>query len=1119
MDQYIHNLQHATDWRDRRAAAAFLEQFKDDKSLNALIAALRDDSESDVRVSAARALAKRGDPQATGSFISAFNNALGRGNVADAEFKEYAQTLGRLRDKRAVSTLITGLSSESLEGREIVRDILLEEVGEDAVPSLIDALENPDFRILTGAASILSRMGHSVTRPLLEALASPHPSVRMGAAMALGDLKTGKAVQPLVAALEDEDLQVVQEAAKALGRIGMPGIAPLVEGLADPDRHVRLAATKTLGLIDFEEVSFKDADWSKTVVAAIDGLLPVTTDTDQDIRQEAFLSLGALGGILYRNSTSHRDHSLARGILDTLTRALSDEDVHVRAWAAKALGLYGADECVAPLRKLLWEQDVLVKEAAADALTMISKQEAVDTIIEGLEAPEPEVRHVVASSLGRSLRMCLEQPSSELPPRSQPVKALNYMSVPESVSTITSALARRADDPDEHVRKEVQSNLAMFERALPGERGPVRMPCASAPAPAVSLRSSQPDNAEEKESPADTVIETAGTGPTEPRYTDVAFFHDDQVSQVATGEPLVQSEWYRLQVAVKTKPTGVPPTVGERRPIEEPKRDHPATVMVVAEGDDFDIEENIQTFILPPSGDTADPAWFRVRPKKETADSKNLAEISLRLLCDFFYLEKITVQAEVIEKGDGAPISRWGLDKPISIRYDQFEQEPPDMADILPRDMTIIVKKVADKYMLRFLFYNNRNQEIEFPAPLRLDEAALENELIKVRTLWSEIATDKTYLQEITCDEDDFRKHVRKLAEEGSELWNMLFRYDADSALFHIGNWLEDHPLPGDSVIQIIPDDKDSADFVFPWALLHDQKTENGKDPDPMGFWGLRYCIEQRMIDKPSTGDSPVYLDKIRLCFMLWDQFPNSKEHIELFKKLADTTGRIEETSPITDAKVCIRQLKSDWDILYFFTHGHTEPRKTIVGPEDYLQLFISMYNGYAKTDPRKKIFEDLYWAIISGQYEKDKSWIELACGKIYLDELYADKKWSLKKTRPIVFLNMCESAQVVPILREKSFIHVFLNRGASCVIGTECPMAAVFACPFAEQFFEDLLGGDSVGKAALEASRYFMKRKNPLGLAYTVYGSVMHSFKPPPIQRPAEPGSAGQPSSNGRDM
>jgi hypothetical protein len=52
--------------------------------------------------------------------------------------------------------------------------------------------------------------------------------------------------------------------------------------------------------------------------------------------------------------------------------------------------------------------------------------------------------------------------------------------------------------------------------------------------------------------------------------------------------------------------------------------------------------------------------------------------------------------------------------------------------------------------------------------------------------------------------------------------------------------------------------------------------------------------------------------------------------------------------------------------------------------------------------------------------------------------------------------------------------------------------------------FFEGLLRGDCVGKAALEASRHFIKDlKNPLGLAYTIYGSVTPTFKPPPIQRP----------------
>ncbi|GLI47301.1 HEAT repeat domain-containing protein [Methanoculleus bourgensis] len=1054
-DQYIHNLQHAPDRRDRRAAAAFLGKCKDDESLNALIAASHGDSESGVRIFAARALAKRGDPHATEAFISVFNNALECGDAADAEFKEYAQILGRLEDKRAISTLITGLSSERPEAREIVRDILLKEVGTDAVPSLIDALESPDIWILMGAASILSRMGYGVTPPLL----------------------------------------------------GLPGVALLVEGLADPDRHVRLAATRTLGLIDFEGV-FKDADWSKTITAAIDGLLPVMTDKDQDIRKEAFLSLGTLGGILYRYGISHRDPSLAQGVLDALTGVLSDEDVQVRVWAAKALGLYGTDECVAPLRELLQGQDVLVKEAAADALMMIPKQEAVDTIIDGLEDPEPEVRRVVASSLGRSLHKSLEQPPRKLPTRSQPV----YMRVPESVSTITSALAKRADDPDEHVRREVRLGLAMFERAfpgdrglvspgafflaeppqferaLPGDRGPVRMPCAPAPAPAVLLPSSQLDHTEEKESPVDTVIETAVTGPTEPRYPHVDFFHDEpEQNLVGDEEPLVRQTPYWMRVAVDlTKPkTGEPVP-----PILEPRQKHPVNIIVAVDGDDFEITEAVQTLILPPTGRSIVPARFKIQALKETIDPNARSTINIRLYYNWFLIAKITVEAEVVNKTEKTPISRFGLKRPIKISHQPLVREFPDPATVIPRDMNVGIKKKGDIYELKFGFFKKDGKtDGPFIGSLHIDEEYLKDSLIRVRKCLEDIATSKTFKTQLECDNSEFREKFHKLAYEGCRLWNLLFKSEHDGAMFSIGKWLKDNPLPEDSIIQISFEDKGSTDFIFPWALLYDKELPEkvyDKKLDLNGFWGTRYCIEQLLCPTSCKRDGAVSTDnkKLRLCYMFCGKFVEyTQDQQKFFEGFADSnSGRFEINGPIISAEACCDLLKTcdcDCDILYFFAHGQTRDRQT----------------------------------------NKD-TYIELAGGKVYLERLkskYDDvRDW---KAMPIVFLNTCELGEVTPTFSNDSFVKFFLDRGASCVIGTECTMSAVFAHHFAKEFFKGLLGGESVGKAALKASRDFMmdgKTNNLLGLAYTIYGSVTTYFDPPPIQRPAETGSMGRTSGNG---
>ncbi|HOW34604.1 MAG TPA: HEAT repeat domain-containing protein, partial [Methanoregulaceae archaeon] len=262
MGQYIDKLQHSADSNERLVAVEALANSTDDDSCRALIIALNNDSDPSVRVSAAQALAIRKDSRLIEQIISAYNNALTYGEARESEFKEYAHVLGKLKDPHSISTLINTLATDRSEVRNIILDTLFNRVGKEGIPALIKALENQDYRILTGAATVLSRIGYKVMGPLLKALASPHPSVRRGAAMALGDLKLKKSVEPLMAALMDENPAVVDEVVRALIRIGLPGVDEIVRNLADPDRRIRLASMKVLGCIDFENAD-KDTYWEK----------------------------------------------------------------------------------------------------------------------------------------------------------------------------------------------------------------------------------------------------------------------------------------------------------------------------------------------------------------------------------------------------------------------------------------------------------------------------------------------------------------------------------------------------------------------------------------------------------------------------------------------------------------------------------------------------------------------------------------------------------------------------------------------------------------------------------------------------------------------------------------
>ena len=91
---------------------------------------------------------------------------------------------------------------------------------------------------------------------------------------------------------------------------------------------------------------------------------------------------------------------------------------------------------------------------------------------------------------------------------------------------------------------------------------------------------------------------------------------------------------------------------------------------------------------------------------------------------------------------------------------------------------------------------------------------------------------------------------------------------------------------------------------------------------------------------------------------------------------------------------------------------------------------------------------------------------------------------------RPIIFLNMCHSAALVPSMT-RGLLRLFLDCDAAVVIGTESAMTSVFAHAFALELFKHLFGGSDVGTALWRARRHFLAEnlRNPLGLAYTLYG------------------------------
>ncbi|RPI94598.1 MAG: hypothetical protein EHM40_06100, partial [Chloroflexi bacterium] len=124
-------------------------------------------------------------------------------------------------------------------------------LGEDAVPSLLEALQTKDLSLLPLYQQILARIP-SAAPALIKALGTAHPLVRGRAAETFAISKDRQAVPALLEALQGTYFTVCSRAALALGEIGATqAIQPLLQALKDEEAEVRIAACLALG-------SFKD---------------------------------------------------------------------------------------------------------------------------------------------------------------------------------------------------------------------------------------------------------------------------------------------------------------------------------------------------------------------------------------------------------------------------------------------------------------------------------------------------------------------------------------------------------------------------------------------------------------------------------------------------------------------------------------------------------------------------------------------------------------------------------------------------------------------------------------------------------------------------------------------
>ena len=228
-------------------------------------------------------------------------------------------------------------------------------VGRDALPALIDVLDEPNVQASVVAA--LVSIGRDAVEPLLEQLGSGSREARLVAASVLGRLADKRAVMPLAQVLSTADAELAAAAAGAIAAIGDP--------------------------------------------RALDDVLPLFAHPRASVRQAAISAVNAIGSDLTAGRVQER---------------LRDVDPRIRECAVRVAGYFGFPDAEAAILDAVKDEHEDVRRAAIDQLPLLQNDRAVDALLNALLHDAPRNRAAAAHAAGliddddsaRALEVALE---------------------------------------------------------------------------------------------------------------------------------------------------------------------------------------------------------------------------------------------------------------------------------------------------------------------------------------------------------------------------------------------------------------------------------------------------------------------------------------------------------------------------------------------------------------------------------------------------------------------------------------------------------------------------------------------------------------------------------------
>jgi HEAT repeat protein len=424
----------------RRLAAEMLARMQAASAAPTLIDALRD-ADPDVRVAAMRALSELGASEAAHALVALLGDAEPRVRSGALEALTRLQPQGAPAVLSAIESLL-GDRDPHVRAKAAVALAGYGEARR-ALPMLEALLhdDRPDMRVLAldtlGDIAAAHRDGRRPAfelAPVIQALSDGSVAVRRAACRCLAQTQAESTLWALVARLGDVDASVRGAAAASLRAFGAKATLRLLDVLRGGHAEAHQAAldaidpddpTVTEPLREYARREIAQATAWRELAAAIPRagrvtkLLCETLETRAaGSEQRLVKAAGLLGhgdamgwvakGLKARDAETRAaavetletlgDKQLAREIIplledaparanggsDEVTRALdrllADDDVWLRALAARAVAEIELRELIAELRAMESDADRLARESAQDALIQLGEDEMTETL-------------------------------------------------------------------------------------------------------------------------------------------------------------------------------------------------------------------------------------------------------------------------------------------------------------------------------------------------------------------------------------------------------------------------------------------------------------------------------------------------------------------------------------------------------------------------------------------------------------------------------------------------------------------------------------------------------------------------------------------------------------------